>query len=48
MNIVCDFENKITSNINKEYIALKCGNKVSVYTIESINDLHQFVVYENT
>lgn len=45
MNIINDFEKKTASTLEKEYITLKCGNSIPVYTITSINDLHQFVGY---
>ena len=45
MRIINDFERKTPSKINKEYVEMKCGNCVPVYTISSINDLNQFIGY---
>lgn len=45
MMIITDFEKKTISYINKEEIKLASGNVVPVYTINSINELIQFVGY---
>ncbi len=45
MKIIDDFEKKTRSKLNKEILRLKCGNEIPIYTIDTINDLIQYIGY---
>ena len=45
MRIITDFEKKTKSKVQKEIATMKCGNQVPIYTIETINDLIQYIGY---
>lgn len=45
MIIISDFETKTKSKPQKEVVIVNCGNEVPMYTIETINDLVQYVGY---
>lgn len=45
MIIIDDFEKKTRTDVKKEIVTMKCGNKVPIYTIETINDLIQYIGY---
>ncbi len=40
-----DFETKTFTKPDVEELALKCGEKIKVYTIKNVNDLIQFIGY---
>ncbi len=45
MKIIDDFEKKTRTDLQKEIVTMQCGNKVPIYTIETINDLIQYIGY---
>lgn len=45
MKIIDDFEKKTRTDLQKEIVTMKCGNKVPIYTIETINNLIQYIGY---
>lgn len=45
MRIIDDFEKKTKTKLGKEIVTMKCGKQVPIYTIETINDLIQYIGY---
>lgn len=43
LQIINDFENKTDPKVEKELYILRCGKEIPIYTIESINQLNQFI-----